>query len=222
MIDKDDQNQNMGNRPNQQSYQDPNNEYGLPEAEYSPIEREHREVPIEPAAYDPSFKQKEEQPPQKNSSWPMWVALGVILLLAGVFVFYLFLGDSGESEKVATKPAEGTNTFIVEEETPLPEPDDSDWEAPSEPEVREGSVSTISSKTGKYYMIVGSFIDGDLAQDYAQKLAKNGLTAKIIEPAGTRKFYRLSVKDADGINDLTAELDSMRQKFGENVWIVKY
>lgn len=96
-----------------------------------------------------------------------------------------------------------------------------EWTEP-EPELKEGSVSSLSSRTGRYYMIVGSFVDGDLANDYAKILADKGHEAKIIEPSGTRKFYRLSVKDAESIADLNAELDAMRAKYGENVWIVKY
>ena len=222
MVDKDDQNQNQGNRPNSQSFQNPDNDYGLPEAEFSPIEREqHQEVPIEPVAYDQSFRERETKTPEKSSSWPMWAALVAILVLAGVFV-YFFLFDTTESEMVATKPAEETNTFIVEEQPPVAEAEETEWEVPAEPEVVEGTVSTISSRTGRYYVIVGSFIDSDLANDFAGKLAKEGMSAKIIEPSGTRKFYRLSVKDAEGLDVLKADLDSMRQKFGENVWIVKY
>ena len=213
MTEKDDQ--NTGNR----SSYDADNEYGLPEAEYSPVSREHSDAPVEPIAFsNSSFQQgRKPEPPQKSSSWPMWLALGAILLLAGFFIFY-FVFDEKEEERVTTKAVTEPKAVVVEEPAAPAE----EWKAP-EPEVpAEGSVSVVSSRTGRYYMIVGSFIDGDMAADYAQKLAKDGMNAKIIEPSGTRKFYRLSVKDAEGIEELNDDLESMRATFGENVWIVKY
>lgn len=199
---------------------DADNEYGLPEAEYSPVSREQPEPPVEPVAFSNSafHHERTHEEPEKSSSWPMWLALAAILLLAGFFVFYFVFDEPEEKERITTKAAEPPKAVVIEEEPVQPV---EEWETP-EPEVAEGSVSVISSRTGRYYMIVGSFIDGDMAGDYAQKLAKDGLTAKIIEPTGTRKFYRLSVKDAEGIDELSGELDSVRAKFGENVWIVKY
>ena len=220
MIEQDDQNKKKGNGAYESGNNDSDNEYGLPEAEYSPITREQPQTYEEPVATE-TFAEKEVQPQQKNSSAPMWIALGIILLLAGVFVYFFAFTDPEPAEPIAKAPAQPTeSSTIIEEEAPVAEEPEEDWNAA--PEVNEGSVASISSRTGRYYMIVGSFVDGDLAQDYAGNLAKEGYEAKIIEPSGTRKFYRLSVKDAEAIEDLNVELDAMRAKYGENVWIVKY
>ena len=218
MIEKDDQNKNYGEETQNASSYNADNDYGLPEAEYSPIEREQPLIHEDNVSF-PTSAREEEEPQQKKVTWPLWVALVLILGLAGVFVFF-FVFDETENEEIAQKPVQ--ETFIVEEEPePVEQPAEEDWQ-PVNPEPQEGSVSTITSRTGNYYLIVGSFIDGDLARDYGQKLAKEGISSKIIEPSGTRKFYRLSVKDAESVEALNNDLDSMRSKFGENVWIVKY
>lgn len=220
MIEQDDQNKKE-NGANEPFYNESDNEYGLPEAEYSPIQREQPETYEENRASVPPADE-DIQPQQKNSSWPMWVALGAILLLAGLFVYFFVFDTPKEEEQFTQQPIETPQPQpIAEEEPPVnEEPAEEDWNPV--PEVKEGSVATLSSRTGRYHMIVGSFIDGDLARDFAQNLADEGYEAKIIEPSGTRKFYRLSVKDAESIADLNPELESMKAKFGENVWIVKY
>ena len=56
-------------------------EYGLPEAEYSPLEQEQpyaeQEQPKEPK------REIELQPKQKSSTWPIWVGMIVLLAIAG-------------------------------------------------------------------------------------------------------------------------------------------
>ena len=222
MIEKDDQNRKNDEEAGKPSYNDADNEYGLPEAEYSPLQQE-QPVYHEEAAHTNFVSDEDIQPQQKASSWPMWAALGVILLLAGIFVYFFVIEGDPEPEKVAEVPETSVEAAVIPEETAPAEPVEDEWTAPVEEEPKAaGTVSSISSRTGRYYVIAGSFIDGDLAQDYAEELAKKGMDAKIIEPSGTRKFYRLSVKDGESLVDLQAELDSLRAEFGENVWIVKY
>ena len=221
MIEKDDQNRKNDEEAGKPSYNDADNEYGLPEAEYSPLQQEPSTFREEPAHTD-YISDEEVQPQQKASSWPMWAALGVILLLAGIFVYFFVIDGKPETEKVAEVQEAPVEATVVPEETTPAEPVEDNWAAPVEEEPEVGTVSNVSSRTGRYYVIAGSFIDGDLAQDYAEELAKKGMDAKIIEPSGTRKFYRLSVKDGESLVDLQAELDSFRTEFGENVWIVKY
>ncbi len=221
MIDKDDQNKIQGEGALHSTYENTDNDYGLPEAEYSPIEREQPLIPDDNISFHSAPSEEPEQP-QNRSGWILWAGLGLILCLAGIFVYFLLFDDAGNTETIAQNPVQDASPAFMEEPEPVEEePFEDNW-VPAEPEVTEGSVSSISSRTGKYYLIVGSFIDSDLARDYGQKLAKEGISSKIIEPSGTRKFYRLSVKDAESVEELNTELDSMRSKFGENVWIVKY
>lgn len=219
MTDKDDQNKRPGDEANDDQFHT-NSEFGLPEVEYSPLEREQNEMSETNFQNEHIQSRRDVQPQQQKSSWPMWIALVVILLLAGVFVYFFIFQEKTDDQVVQQQIT--TPVVIEEEPEPVEEPVETEWETTPPVETPEGSVSVISSRTGNYHLIVGSFIDSDLARDFADKLATEGNQAKIIEPTGTRKFYRLSVKEAGSISQLESELENMRAKYGENVWIVKY
>lgn len=225
MIEKDDQNNLNGEQPTKQNHFDADNEYGLPEVEFSPIEREPSHEPEETVAHNQvnhNRYQQEDEPEQKSSSLPIILILVGIIALTGIFVYFFAFDNDSPREQVTqrTEPAAPVTYAEEEEEDAYVE---ADWNTPApETPAAEGSVTNISQRTGRYYVIVGSFIDGDLASDYANRLAKDGQQAKIIEPSGTQKFYRLSVNDAESINDLQTNMDNMKAKYGENIWIVKY
>jgi hypothetical protein len=86
----------------------------------------------------------------------------------------------------------------------------------------EGSIETISSRTGRYFVVVASNIDGDLAMDYAKKEVKNGRSFKIIEPFGKSKFHRITVADFDTFNEAQAHADGLKSELGDGLWVLKY
>lgn len=227
MIEKDDQTNMNGEEPRKQNHFDADNEYGLPEVEFSPIEREPSHQPEETIAFNKANSiadHHESADEKKSSSLPLILILAGIILLAGIFVYFFAFDNDSPQEQLTQRP-EAAAPFTYEEEEEEDAYVEDDWntaEAETEAPVAEGSVSNISQRTGRYYVIVGSFIDGDLAADFANRLAKEGQQAKIIEPSGTQKFYRLSVNDAESISDLQANMDNMKAKYGENIWIVKY
>ena len=211
MYDQEKQN-NQEETTTFQLHQD--DEYGLPEAEFSPIEQEQPIVEQEPVRVR---REIDLQPNQSRSSWPIWVGLVVLLAIAG-FSLYYFVFKTEEpvvAPVVAVQqPAPAAEPEAIEEEPVQPE-----W-VPEAP--KEGSVSTISTKTGRYYVIVGSFIDGDMASDYAKKLAAQGKQVTLIEPVGGKKFYRLGVHEAASFAEASEELDNLKSTFGQEIWIVRY
>ena len=56
-----------------------------------------------------------------------------------------------------------------------------------------GVVETISERTQRFHIVVSSSIDGDLAMDFAKKIATNGHNASISAPYGDKKCYRVTV-----------------------------
>ncbi|UXP31375.1 SPOR domain-containing protein [Reichenbachiella agarivorans] len=85
-----------------------------------------------------------------------------------------------------------------------------------------GQIEKVSSKTGQSYVIIGSFIDEDLAMDYANKLSADGKGVKIIQPFGDSKRYRVSVADFPSYGDAASQLNSFKDEFGSQVWALKY
>lgn len=84
-----------------------------------------------------------------------------------------------------------------------------------------GIVERVSSPSERYYVIVSSSVDGDLAMDYASKLAKEGINVKIIEPVVNSKVYhRVSIGDYDTWKE--AETASASSTGYDEVWVLKY
>lgn len=195
-------------------------EYGLPVAEYSPLEYDQSQE-IESEHEPVQSKHDINVKPEKEGSkvWP--ILLTVILLLAaggGALYYFVF---SPQEEVVITPP-------VTEVITPEPEPEPFIEETPAPveewapPVQKEGSVTAISGKTGRYYVIIGSFIDADMARDYADKLAAQGNQVSVLEPSGNAKFYRLGVNDAASFSEASAALDNLKNTFGQDIWVIRY
>lgn len=87
---------------------------------------------------------------------------------------------------------------------------------------KAGTVETLASPTGRFHVIVSSSVDGDLAMDYAKKLAKQGQSVNIIPPGGANKlFHRVSVGDYPSWDQAVAAVSSF-SSMGEGVWVLKY
>ncbi len=85
-----------------------------------------------------------------------------------------------------------------------------------------GIVETVSSPTGRFYVIVSSSVDGDLAMDYASKLAKEGTHVKMIKPfANSKVYHRVSVGDYDSREQAMSASASF-STYGNEIWVLKY
>jgi hypothetical protein len=85
-----------------------------------------------------------------------------------------------------------------------------------------GSFETLSSPTGRYYVVITSAIDGDLISDHAKKLAKAGVSTKIIPPFGKFKFYRLTIAEGDTYAAAQDIANSKKAELGDALWVLKY
>lgn len=85
-----------------------------------------------------------------------------------------------------------------------------------------GEIVNVQAKTGRSYIIIGSFIDQDIANDFAKDLSGKGMGAKVIFPYGKSKRYRVSVADFDSYSDAAAQLNSYKSTYGDGTWALKY
>ena len=104
-----------------------------------------------------------------------------------------------------------------------------------------GAISEISQPLDKYYLIVASFLDNDLAFDYAKKLILSGSNVTIIPPFSTSKLTMVALKyetfdnkiffiptrriylkvvDDEIISNIG--LDKYKDEFDEQSWVLKY
>lgn len=93
---------------------------------------------------------------------------------------------------------------------------------PSVKSAAPGEIVSVSERTGRVYVIIASFIDGDIAMDYAEKLSAEGKGVKIIAPYGKSRNYRVTISDYASVNEATSSLPSLKSNYGEGVWALKY
>jgi hypothetical protein len=221
--------------------------FGLPEIEYEPLQRDEPAAPEPRATPQPAYQQPEthkemerEEVPQNeynttyysdedesSSPWPK--ILGGLLFLAIVAaVVYYFAWYRPEQQKVADKlkaeqEAAAERQRIADLAEQRRQEDDrrrADSLANATPAT--GVIDTLSERTGRYYVIIASAIDGDLIMDYAKKLAPKGLNPKIIPPHGNVKFYRLAIAEGDTYASTQATADQLKSEYTEGTWVVKW
>lgn len=198
-------------------------DFGLPEVNLNPLEEGLKPTSTPkkttaPSSTKPIPKMEEntnsstENTELSNKNGLVAGIVIALIVLIGALVYYNFFYQKEEP-------------VIVQQEAPKPAP------APVEPEpvieepIVEEVVPTleyVQSRAGRYFVIVGSFIDDDLAADLAKKLMSEGTSCKIIYPFGNKLFYRLSVSDFDNVQDALAHAESIQANFEEKLWVLKY
>ena len=200
-------------------------DFGLPETDFHPIERDEEEVP--PQFEEPRYYVEEEEK-ESNSGLIIAAIVGGILVIG--LAVYLFVFDGTEQIASLFGEEEPAQTEYVVTE-PEPEPV---YEEPEpvyeEPIVEEtptltpyAGIERVSSPTGLTYVVVASFVDYDLAMDYAQKLEAQGVGSKILDPTSRAPLiHRVAIADFATFTDGMQKIDTYRTNYGENAWILKY
>ncbi len=94
--------------------------------------------------------------------------------------------------------------------------------AEREARIAAGIIETVSEPTGRFYVIISSSLDGDLAMDYASKLSKEGNSVKVVLPHAKNKFFhRVAIAEFDSW-DQAANSVSSYNTFSDNVWVLKF
>lgn len=189
-------------------------------------EEEHAYVP---GSYTPKHK-------SSNKAGIIVVVILILLALGGGLGYY-FLSYKPEQDRLARQQQEQRQADADARRQQQEEQARADREAAAAAEearkAREaeeaanarpdtGTVETISSRTGRYYVVVASAIDGDLAMDYANKLTRDGYNVKIIAPYGKTMFHRVAVKDLDTWDNAQSAANELKPDYGNGVWVIKY
>jgi DNA-binding transcriptional regulator YbjK len=212
------------------------NEYQQPEQTYysDRVDEETAEAYEEHHEEDVPQYQSRYSYMEQNQS-PVWpkVLLGILIfLIVGGAVYYFAVYQPGkEKERKAQVDAENRRKAAADEKKRLESLAeeqrirDEQRRADSLASIKmEGSVETLSGRTGQYYVVVASAIDDDLLMDFANKLVKDGKQVKIIPPFGKKgKFHRLAVDAKDSYEEAQATADGMKGgEFGDQLWVVRY
>ncbi len=84
------------------------------------------------------------------------------------------------------------------------------------------TVQKTSAPQGKYYVVVGSYIDEDLASDHANLLAKQGFDVVLIVPTLGKHFHHVAIDRVASFYKAKEKTEELLTKHGKSAWIMKY
>lgn len=85
-----------------------------------------------------------------------------------------------------------------------------------------GEFAVLSERTGRSYVIIASFFDEDMATDYSEELASNGVGTSIIPPFKDSKFYRVAIAEFASYGEAAGALGQFKGTYGDGVWALRY
>lgn len=151
---------------------------------------------------------KEEE--KKSNSGVILLVILLIIVIAAALYFFVFKNDKPEPEPVKVEKP-------IEQPKPEPEP-----QLEPEPVKPKAELFTISSPQGRWYVVVGSFYDEDLAEDKARAIVAAGESAYLLNPSGDNKFHRVGVAQSASMAEAEQKRTNLLGTYGENIWVLKY
>jgi hypothetical protein len=168
---------------------------------------------------------------ERNSPWPKILGIVALLLIIGAAGWYFGMYKPNQDNIAREKAQQDENARIeasrVEEERATEQrriAEEAQRKADSVATATPvaGTIETLNERTGRYYVVIASSIDGDLIMDYAKKLNEKGVNAKVIAPYGNIKFHRLTVAEGDTFTNTQQLADGLKSEYNEGAWVIKY
>lgn len=187
----------------------------------------HTSMEREQTEYTATYYDEDEG----NSPWPKILGIAAILIIlagAGWYFWVKVPNDEAAARERAQQEEQARLEASRLEEDRLAERNRLDEEnrriadsvANATPPV--GTIETLNERTGRYYVVVASAIDGDLLMDYAKKLTEKGVNAKIIPPYGNVNFHRLTIAEGESFAAAQQVAEQLKNEYSDGVWVIKY
>lgn len=218
----------MSEKKSKDKYDPPKDDadYGLPEVNITALQGAGKnEKTIPPVANVTPGKVKNPKTKEKkksNNSVLFLLLLLLLFLLGGYGIYhYNIFGIRDTEDNVTT---ENVVTPTVPDATMDSEPEIQPPVAGVPEEEDEIKLTEITSRidSPRYFVVVGSFIDDDLARDFSNRLNNKEMSTFLIHPYGNINFYRLSVGAFDNLERAVSEMETIQGEFEENLWVLKY
>jgi hypothetical protein len=117
--------------------------------------------------------------------------------------------------RLFSKGEDTVQDMTVEEPKPVVEDtSDLNMEEIKQPTIEE---TPYIDQNDKYFMIVGSFMNYNLAKLYAEKIQQMGYQTQIIE--ASNGFFRVSAKSYNNFNQGISEIDDFRASITPGAWL---
>lgn len=85
-----------------------------------------------------------------------------------------------------------------------------------------GTINKLSGRTGNFFIVIASFVDEDMASDYAKKLSDSGKSPSIIPPFGKAITHRVALAGYGSLAEAQNNIDGLKGEYGQDIWILKY
>ncbi|EON76722.1 hypothetical protein ADIS_2781 [Lunatimonas lonarensis] len=227
------------NKPsNPQDSTPEDDDFGLPTGSFQPLaahdDPKEEEHDADPSAVAPIVIEESEavavpegggSTEEKTSTGSTRVLVLILLLITGLGAVGYFLGYFGAKDDRPSPVVEE----VREDEPVNPEEIDEAGIAvvdQSGADVLDTELKlveiTSKGSSPRYFVVVGSFIDDDLARDYAKKLNQSGLKTYLIHPYGDIDFFRLAVEEHANVTEALTVIEQVQADFEENLWVLKY
>ncbi len=201
--------------------------YGYPQEEESQEEQQDEKPAYVPGSYTPP------QQESSNAGKIVGIIFVALLLAAAGWYFGIYSPAQKEKARIEKQKEDEAEAKRLADEQKAEEERIAKEEAEREAarlaaeqaeaaKSKVGTIETITSRTGRYYVVITSAIDGDLAMDYANKLSKNGVNVQLIPPFGKSKFHRVTVDNLDTWASAENRANELKSEYGESVWVIKY
>ena len=202
--------------------------FGLPDIEYKPLEQLDSSKPAEESSSQetstPSSYYEEEEEEGSKSGVIITIIVLLLVSVGGFFAYKYVWVPKQEKARLALleearkkkEQAQADSLARVAEEERLKA------EAAAKAKPSEGTIETLAARTGHYYVVISSSVDGDLAMDRAKKLSTEGKSTKIVPPFGKWKYYRLCIGDFDSFASAQSSADASKGEYGDALWVLKY
>lgn len=193
------------------------------------------EAEEESASEQPERRFSAYREQQSSSNGPKIIIAIVAILVIAAGVWYFGFYGPAEAERAKVEQAEALRAEKQrqeelaaqrrqqEEEAATQVTDEpEDHSAPVEEVTERGRITTISAPSSRYYVVIGSFIDVDLAMDLGKELAAKGVSTTLISPYSKKKLYRLAVANYGSSAEASSAANDLKAEYGENLWVLKY
>ena len=166
-----------------------------------------------------------------NSPWPKILGIAALLLIIGAAGWYFgwkkpkddaAARQKAQQEEQARADASRAEEERAAEQRRIAEEAQRKADSVAAASPPAGTIETLNERTGRYYVVIASAIDGDLLMDYARKLSEKGVNAKIIAPYGAVRFHRLTVAEGDTFTATQQIADGLKAEYNDGAWVIKY
>jgi DNA mismatch repair ATPase MutL len=166
-----------------------------------------------------------------NSPWPKILGIVALLLIIGAAGWYFGWKKPNDTkarvaeqqrEQESLDSARRSQELRDAEQSKIAEENQRRADSIASATPTAGTIETLTERTGRYYVVVASAIDGDLLMDYARKLSDKGVNAKVIAPFGTVKFHRLTVAEGETFAATQQTADQLKSEYNDGLWVIKY